>query len=273
MSAIRIAVWNLEGLMSNSGDYDFIRHKKKINRMLDWSYPKDGKKADLIFFQEISMKFGPLLPYRWFFCREKVKEEGYCRGILLYVDPDSGLAVDEPELPDRTNPVGACYTVRRQGQPEPLFRFAGFWNIPVEESKKQSVYLGHLEDMIRRLEIKKSGAVPYVIAGDTNVNLDSNVDNTGENNPAKCGKRRKKLEDFLAQHGLALIGFDGTDGKVFSLDFVHSGKFFRCDLLMVSETIRSQIDFLIPGCDPATFASKLHSWDSDHIPLVFDLTL
>ena len=222
------------------------------------------------------MKFGPLLPYRWFSCREKVKEEGYCRGILLYVNPDSGLAVDEPELPDRTNPVGACYTVRRQGQPEPLFRFAGFWNIPKkpenQKSLKQKDYLDHLEDTICRLEIGKSGAVPYVIAGDTNVNLDSNSI-SAENDPAKCGKRKKELEDFLAQHGLALIGFDGTDGKVFTLDFVHSGKFFRCDLLMVSETIRSQIDFLIPGCDPATFASKLHSWDSDHIPLVFDLTL
>ena len=272
MKKIRIAVWNLEGLMSSSGDYDFLRHKKKIERMLNWKDPSDKKKADLIFFQEISMKFGPLLPYRWFSCRENVKEEGYRRGILLYVNPDSGLAVDEPELPDRANPVGACYTIRRQGEPEPLFRFAGFWNIP-KESAGQKGYLRHLEDTIRRLEIRKSGAVPYVIAGDTNVNLDSNVVNTGENNPDKCGDRKKELEAFLADTGLSLLGFDGRE-KIFTLEHpLHSGSFFRCDLLMASEAIRSQIDFLIPGCDPATIADELKFWDSDHVPLVFDLTL
>ena len=124
--------------------------------------------------------------------------------------------------------------------------------------------------------------IPCIIAGDTNVNLDSE-NGKKENAKEKCVARRELLAKFLNGYGLTLLnplGFfthwqykmDKETKKIIE----GSQSFFQCDLLMISSTMLKastspNIELLSLGspAEEISEAFKTRGWGSDHLPLFF----
>ena len=289
MLKINFAVWNMRGTSKN--DQRFTAHRKKINKLLE--YKINGKEPlDLVFFQEISnpeivfQKNPPerifSQPYRtvgpWRSCRENHPEaEGSGRGVVLYQRCGTDFEVIPEDFSDHTNPVGIRYIIKK-GEKTCLC-FIGFWNIPPRSDKN---YRQHLENILAA-ELPAAD-IPCIIAGDTNVNLDSeNAAEDGEDSKEHCRDRRKQfVEDTLSRYGLTLLNPPGIFTHRQYKKEKKTGKviqsFFQCDLLMASRGLLNApgpTGITIRSLDgtPAGLAEEFETWNSDHLPLFFTVSV
>lgn len=282
MLKINFAVWNMRGTTKN--DRRFTEHCKKINKLLE--YKINGKEPlDLVFFQEISnpeivFRENPperifTQPYRtvgpWRSCRENHPEAaGSGRGVVLYQRCGTDFEVIPEDFSDHTNPVGIRYIIKKEGKA--CLCFIGFWNIPLESNKK---YQQHLENILAA-ELPAAG-IPCIIAGDTNVNLDS--ENAAKDGEEQCRNRRKQfVEDTLNRYDLNLLNPPG----IFTYRKYEKEKntgiskqsFFQCDLLMASRgLVNAPEPTDITTCSPERLSEEFETWNSDHLPLFFTVSV
>ena len=300
---IRVAVWNLRG-----PSY-LKKSSKKTAAKID--YFAQAVQPDLAFYLEAPVGTVEPLPriigsrYCWV---GPDPEHGNLQGSLIghakeqpdawameySGNPKGILAVRHTNSPEvsvedvqYTDPRGAGKTAMKVdlllgGRP---LRIIAVWMTPANTSQQKD-FIDCLKEALAKF-MKPEENVPCIIAGDTNVNLDSqNAAPNGENSPEDCLTRREQFVlGPLSQYGLTLLNPPGVfthrkyeqekkTGKI-----IHQS-FFQCDLLMASHELVNAsgaeaitLRVLSMGGRPEGLGEEFERWGSDHLPLIFEISV
>ena len=274
MGKIKIAVWNICGPARGENYPDSAR---KINRL------QDNINPDIALYLEAPEK-------NWLGVKSGTWKgkpfwagtgmEGNPKGILA-VCYNENLRIVEEKLSHSTGKTAIGLTVFF-GETE-ILHLLGVWTTPFQDNKTQEIYLDTLKHILADCHesgFLKADAVPCIVAGDTNVNLDSE-NGQKQNTKEKCIARREPLAKFLNGYGLTLLNHpDIFTHRQYEKDketkkiIEESQSFFQCDLLMVSNTMLK--DSEPPNIEPISLghsvehiSKEFEKWGSDHLPLFF----
>ena len=165
-------------------------------------------------------------------------QQGNPRGILV-VCYDKDIRIEE-ERPK--NPMGGtALGIRVYSDETELLRILGVWTTPSQKSNSQTVYLETLEQIMSDYDKMKffssSPRDPVcIVVGDTNVNLLAAAKSETEiKETRRCLINRTELLEndrgFAKKHSFSLY----DDPPLNQNTLKKNGKWYRCDLLFVSD--------------------------------------
>lgn len=250
-----VAAWNVLGPRGDAPgglmrEMD-LETGRKIRTLLENENP------DFAFFQEVPpLKYLEDLDQEHFFSQISSRGEDYCRGIVAYrKDP----AVSCEVVPGNPAFPAAAGYIFRSASGEELFRFLGVWNNPYQTGPEH--YFSNFASILKHFRTFCRGGKNLIIAGDTNLILHASAYRSDARKQKECAKTRSKLKKLLEELELPPVYpvADNAD----TLKFTGNGDWYRCDLLLVSDSLR---DGLKTGLGRRDL--YIDEAGSDHLPIL-----